>query len=278
MKSVLSFFAVLLIWPCVAWPAADVSKQFDYADYAAVLGKYVDANGMVNYKELKAHPERLDSFLSALKGLDTKTFEQWGREGKIAFWLNAYNSLTLKAIIDNYPIKPSFFASLKYPHNSIRQIPGVWDKITFDVMGKEMTLTEIEHGILRKQFNEPRIHMALVCAAMGCPSLRNEPYVEDRLASQLDDQARKFLANPKKFMIDQEKEKVWISPIFKWFGNDFVEKYGGDKVRSGSGDAEKAVLNFISGYVSKDDGEFIRNEKFKVGYLDYDWSLNTQSE
>jgi hypothetical protein len=275
MKTALT---VLLIYTGCGCLAADVPKQFEYADYAAVLAKYDDANGLIDYKKLKAHPDKLDGFLSAMTSLDPKTYDRWGSEAKIAFWLNAYNALTLKVIIDHYPIHPTLFGALLYPKNSIRQIPGVWDKIQFDVMKKKVTLGEIEDEVLRKQFNEPRIHMALVCASLGCPILRNEPYVGDKLSAQLDDQSRRFLANPGKFSIDREKEKVWLSPIFKWFGTDFIQKYGNDKIRSGSSDAEKAVLNFVSGYISREDGDFIRNADFKIGYLDYDWSLNEQHQ
>ena len=172
------------------------AQSFSYADYADALKAYVNDRGMVNYAELKSHSEKLDSFLSSLAGLNRKAYDGWAEPAKIAFWLNAYNACTLQAIIDHYPIQSSFLTSLRYPKNSIRQISGVWDELQFSVMGQPMTLDGIEHGVLRKEFHEPRIHMALVCAAMGCPPLRNEPYTGDRLGAQLDDQARRFLSNP----------------------------------------------------------------------------------
>ena len=140
----------------------------------------------------------------------------------IAFWINAYNSLTLVAIIDHYPIKPTVVRSLVVPQNSILQIPGVWTKLKFPMMGGEVTLDSIEHENLRPNFNEPRIHMALVCAAMGCPRLLNRPYDAHELDSQLDNQTMIFLSNPKKFRIDKESNSVYLSSIFKWFGEDFV--------------------------------------------------------
>lgn len=256
---------------------ADVDdKAFSYDDYAAVLKTYVDNMGMVNYKQLKAHREKLDAFARAISELDTKTYEKWSKEDKVAFWINAYNGLTLKVIIDNYPIKSSFFKSIYYPKNSIRQIPGVWDKKKFKVMGKDMSLEHIEHVILRKQFDKPGIHVALVCAAMGCPPLLDEPYLGNRLEEQFDKQTKRFLANPKKFMIDRKAGQVHLSPIFKWFGHDFVSRYGLEKKLPGLSKNETAVIIFLSRHLDKDDRDYLMKGNFRIRYSKYDWSLNEQ--
>jgi hypothetical protein len=230
---------------------------------------------MVNYKELKNSRDKLDSFIDSMAKLDRTTFEKWQEEAKIAFWLNAYNSLTLKAIIDNYPIKASFFKSRIYPKNSIRQIRGVWDEIKFDVIGKQYTLEHIEHKILRVKFNEPRIHMAMVCAAIGCPPLRNEPYMANNLDAQLKDQTRKFLANPEKFRL--EKTVVYISPIFKWFADDFVKTYGKGDSFAGNKGTKGAILRFVSENLDEAIEKEMETKKLKIKYLDYDWSLNEQN-
>jgi hypothetical protein len=245
-------------------------------DFAAVLKTYVNQNGMVDYRGLKDNSGRLISFVAALDVLPQDVYQKWSVKEKIAFWINAYNALTLKAIIDNYPISAGFFKALAYPRNSIRQIPGVWDNLRFGVLGKRMTLDEIEHSTLRKDFNEPRIHLALVCAAMGCPPLRNEPYIGDKLDQQLDDQARHFLANSQKFAINRDQGKVYLSPIFKWFGGDFVKTYGTDREFAGFSPEERAVLNFITKYFKAQDQEYLRQGVYTISYLDYDWSLNEQ--
>jgi hypothetical protein len=228
---------------------------------------------MVNYRKLKAEPQKLRAFITELGNLDRKDFDKWSDNEKITFWLNAYNALTLKAIIDNYPIKSSFFKSRIYPKNSIRQIAGVWDKIKFWVMGQNLTLGHIEHKILRVKFDEPGIHVAMVCAAMGCPPLRNEPYSGDKLQEQLDDQARRFLANPAKFKIERTDNRIYLSPIFKWFAGDFINKYSPQKRIGRHNKEQSAVLNFIASYldVQKD---YVLTGKFKIKYLKYDWSLN----
>ena len=251
-------------------------RTFSYDNYASTLGTYVDDNGMVDYKGLKANRGKLDAFAAALGALSPEVYNGWSDKEKIAFWINAYNALTLEAIIDRYPIKSSFVASLRFPKNSIRQIPGVWDELKFRVMGGEMSLDEIEHARLRRTFSEPRIHVALVCAAMGCPSLRNEPFTADRLDAQLDDQADRFLKNSEKFRIDRNEGNIHLSSIFKWFGDDFKSAYGTDTRFTGHERAERAVLNFISERLIEPDADYLAKGEYKIEYLDYDWSLNEQ--
>jgi hypothetical protein len=262
--------------PFVADAYGAAGQAFDYESYSIALGKYVDDDGMVNYKALGADRKELDAFAAALGTLSPEVFDEWTESEKIAFWINAYNGLTLKAILDNYPIEPSFVASLRFPKNSIRQIPGVWDKLEFRIMGRDMTLDEIEHSRLRKNFNEPRIHVALVCAAMGCPSLRNEPFEADKLDAQLDDQTIRFLKNPKKFRIDRSEGNVYLSSIFDWFGGDFVRSYGTDAKFNQHKEDERAVLNFVSNHIDNSDADYLSAGDYDIEYLDYDWSLNEQ--
>ena len=271
---------VLDSYPLSGWAQAqgERSQPFDYADYAEALKTHVNEKGMVDYKQLKAHPEKLRAYVNALARIPRSRYAEWGDKAKIAVWLNAYNGLTLKAIIDNYPITASFLKSRIYPKNSIRQISGVWDKIKFTVMGQRVTLSHIEHKILRAQFNEPRIHMALVCAALGCPTLRNEPYVGRRLDEQLDDQARVFLSNRRKSRVVRGAKTVHLSPIFKWFGEDFVERYAPPQTIGRHDRETSAVLNFLAGYLGQADQNYVRRGSFKVKYLDYDWSLNEQRD
>ena len=143
-------------------------------------------------------------------------------------------------------------------------------------MGQNLTLSHIEHKILRVKFDEPRIHMAMVCAAIGCPPLRNEPYTGDKLNEQLDDQTSHFLANPAKFKIERADKRIYLSPIFKWFASDFIKKYGPKKSLGRHDKEESAVLNFIASYLDKVQKDYVLAGKFKIKYLKYDWSLNEQ--
>jgi hypothetical protein len=250
--------------------------QFDNSLYETVLAKYVDDDGGVNYQALKANRANLDQYAEQIALLDRKEFEQWNENDRLAFWLNAYNSLTLKLIIDNYPIKASFIGSFRFPKNSIRQISGAWDSIKHTVMGKKMTLDDIEHKVIRIEFDEPRIHFALVCAAMGCPPLRNEPYEGSRLIEQLDDQVHQMLKHPKKFKIDQSRKRVYLSKILYWYGKDFISKHSDTDKFENQSKVNRSLLNFIVPYLSDQEREFLETHDVSISYLDYDWSLNEQ--
>ena len=188
-----------------------VNQSFDYQDFAEVLETHVDEQGLVDYVGLQANREQLDSFNQALGAVSPETYASWSEAEQIAFLTNAYNAFTLQSIIDQQPIK-----------ESIRDIRGVWNKRKFSLAGEEKTLDNIEHDTLRKDFNEPRIHVALVCAAISCPPLRNEPYLPEKLDAQLDDQTAKFANSIHGFNLDRRDDRVYLSSIFKWYGKDFI--------------------------------------------------------
>ena len=244
--------------------------------YAGVLKVYVNDQGLVNYKELKANRRDLDAYLALMNGVSASDYEKWAAEEKIAFWINAYNALTLKSIIDHYPIQASLLRSLQYPKNSIRQISGVWDRLTHPVQGQEMTLDYIEHEILRKQFQEPRIHFALVCASRGCPFLRNEPYDGKRLKEQLDDQVRRFLGKKQNFEIQEEKKIVSVSSLLDWYGDDFIAGNAPGEAYPGHRDGERATLAFVSRYLPDQEKAYLRRGDYHIRYVEYDWRLNEQ--
>lgn len=254
------------------------NSGFSLSDYATALKEHVTGEGLVQYQRLKSNRETLDRFVAALGKLGQEEFESWDEEAQVAFWINAYNALTLTAIINHYPIQPVLPESSTIPRNSIRQIPGVWDQLQFTVMGNAVTLDQIEHQILRKRFSEPRIHMALVCAAKGCPPLRNEPFVGSRLENQLRDQTQGFLSRPAMFRIDRDRRRVLISSIFEWYGKDFVGTYGTDERFPGHNEVERAVLNFIARHLGAASRDYLFKGRYRMEYLDYDWSLNEMSE
>lgn len=253
------------------------AAEFSYEGYTALLQKYVDGEGLVDYGALRTNRGPLDAFNRSMATLPRSAYEAWPEAERLAFWINAYNSITLQRIIDHYPIKKGgIIVSLRYPANSIRQIGGVWKELTNTVMGKEITLDSIEHDILRVQFSEPRIHTAIVCAALSCPPLRNEAFTAEGLDVQLDHQSREFFANDERFRVDRNKKRVYLSPILDWFGKDFAGVYNTDATVSGHGKTEGAVLEFVSRYVGDEDAEFILTADYSVSFLDYDWSLNEQ--
>lgn len=243
----------------------DVDIQQAYELYDEVLKTYVDEAGLVDYAALQVQRQQLDDFNAAIAVVDDETFNSWTEAEQIAFWTNAYNSITLASIINQEPLKAS-----------IKDILGVWRVTRHKVQNRSLRLDDIEHNELRVDFNEPRIHAAIVCAALSCPPLRTEPFVGDKLDAQLDDQVEEFLAKPDGLQIDKTENVVYLSKIFDWFGEDWIPTYGVDDGFAGS-EAERAVLNFISNYVSPEDKAYLQDGNYDVLYLDYDWALNVQS-
>lgn len=233
--------------------------------YAEVLATYVDETGFVDYEGLQQNRQPLDDYNAALAAVTEETYNTWTEAEQIAFWMNAYNSVTLASIINQEPIK-----------DSIKDIIGVWRITKHPVRGEARTLDNIEHQQLRVDFNEPRLHAAIVCAAVSCPPLRAEPFTGENLDEQLEDQVVQFLAKPDGFKIDKAAGVVHLSMIFNWFGEDWIPTYGTDEGFAGN-ESERAVLNFVSNYVSEEDKAYLQEGNYQVNYIDYDWSLNVQS-
>ncbi|MEM8612764.1 MAG: DUF547 domain-containing protein [Cyanobacteria bacterium P01_H01_bin.105] len=238
------------------------AQGVDYTLYDDVLSTYVDDSGWVNYTDLQQSRQALDAFNNGLADVDDATLSGWSETEQIAFWINAYNSLTLKSIIDQTPLKPS-----------IKDITGVWRLRKHPINQSDKTLNNIEHDVLRVDFDEPRLHAAIVCAAISCPPLRNEAFTGENLDTQLDEQVVQWLARPDGLKIDQEAGEVKVSKIFSWFGGDWVPSYGVDSGFTGSKE-ERAVLNFISNYVSDDERAYLEAGDYTLSYFDYDWALN----
>lgn len=245
-------------------------EPFDhsYADYAALLERHV-SGARVDYGRLLAQRGQLDDVVRHFDAVDAGTLESWPREEQLAFWINAYNVFTLKAIVDHYPIQGSWFSW--YPRSSIRQIDGVWDQLPWRAAGRRVTLDQIEHEILRPTFAEPRIHFAINCASISCPPLWLEPYRADQLDAQLEDAARRYLASPEGLQLDGETLRV--TSILDWYGDDFVSSYAeltpGDRP-----DRDRAILGAVARHGPPAAASLARSGSARLRFLPYNWSLN----
>lgn len=247
------------------------------AAYKDLLSKYVDAGGNVDYAMLRRKRGELYAVVRDFDNVDPREYLPWGRNEKIAFWLNAYNIFTLKIAIDNYPIEPSWAkVLLNYPKNSFVHVNDPWTKKYFKVMGIEYTLREIEREILLGRFGDPRVCLALSYASMGGAILRNEPYYPDKLDEQLDDQARKFMADPRGFEINTAGRMVYLADIFNWYKQDFINKYGDIRKFRDRPRHIQAYLNFIVQYIDADDARYLATQEYTVEFRKYDWRLNEQ--
>lgn len=267
----------------LACPLASARAQEpDQVVFDSVLTRFV-RDGWVDYAALKADREQLDRYLTGLAEVTEEKFGGWSEAERVAYLINAYNAYTLETVIDHYPIRGSgFFEKLikpkrfAFPANSIRHIDGVFDGITHRVAGREMTLDDIEHSHLRAEYDEPRIHFALVCAAVSCPALRREAYRGERLEEQLDDQGRRFLNDPRLNRFDLEGGEVHLSRIFDWFGEDF-RSYAGAGIAYQGDESVNGVLGFVTRYLPTRVVDFLEGADYEVDFLDYDWTLNDQA-
>ena len=255
----------------------EISSADAFFDKSAFIFKeFVNDKGMVNYKTLKRKKLELSKLLDEFSALDPNEYNSWSQEDKIAFWLNAYNLEMLKIIISNYPIESTRILRIIWHPDSIRHIQGIWDQYKFIVLDEQFTLQELDKRFFREKFNEPKVFFAMTYASLSSPPLRNEPYYGPRLNEQLDDQVKKFLANRLAFKIDMEKQKVSLSAIFEplWYGQYFIGRYGTDKKFKDQPPATRAVLNFITNYISEADVRYLETANYTVEYINYKWRLN----
>ena len=242
-----------LVFVAFTWSAAATDFHAAPAIFNGVLKQFVK-DARVDYAGLKAQPGELNRYLETLAQIPPAEFEQWPENERLACLINLYNATTLKLIVDNYPLK------------SIRNLgvlPGAaWREFTVRFGGQLLTLDHLENKIIRVNYHEPRIHFALVCAALGCPPLRSEAYTGARLNEQLDDQARQFFNQPEKNRFDAAKNTLYLSPIFKWYEADFTKPAGSlaAYAKTFLPEAQRAALTEV--------------DKVKVRFTDYDWALN----
>ncbi len=227
-----------------------------HAAWTRLLGRFV-RDGSVDYAGLRAGTDDLRSYLASLEAVRPAAYEAWSRSERLAFWINAYNAYTVRLILEHYPVESikdigslfkSPFSKVFIPLRGLR--------------GRDLSLEDIEHGILRKELREPRIHFAIVCASKGCPALRAEAYRAADLERQLDEAARGFLRDPMKNRIDLASRTLALSPIFKWFREDFEGASG-------------SLPEFVARLVDEPTSRALREGgRFRIEFLDYDWTLN----
>lgn len=255
----------LLLTLGLFFQTAVFAQSFDHSHkaFTGILKRHVvvydsDLKSAVNYHTLVQQPDRINTYLSSLSQVTQTQYETWTQNEQLAFLINAYNGFTLQLIVNNYEQFESGDA------DSIRDLGGLfsspWEKEFFSLLGEKRTLDWLEHEKIRVDFDEPRIHAALVCAAISCPKLRDEAFTADALENQLDDQMVTFLADDDKNDVDDNG--VYLSKIFDWYNEDF---------------------NNVRGYLRQYKSALAENEaerkllttQFNIRYLDYNWQLNS---
>lgn len=242
-----TFSLAVLIANCGQRVYPSDSRPISHERWDSLLKKHVNSDGLVDYRAFQKDSLRLRAYLELLSTHHPNP-KYWSEEEQLSYWINAYNAFTIELILKHYPVE-----SIKDIRRGIPFINSVWDISFITIEEAEYDLNNIEHGILRKHFSEPRIHFAIVCASTSCPPLRPEAYTAGKLEQQLEEQARLFINDPARNRLGPQR--IEVSKIFYWFKGDFTE--------------EGSLIDYLNRYA-----EVEIEENAKKDFLDYDWSLN----
>ena len=209
-----------------------------HSSWNVLLQKYVSEDGIVDYSSWNKNKDALNKYIKLLEQKSPANY--WDRNDSLAYFINAYNAITVKLILDNYPLE------------SIKEIKDPWDSVSLKLPNIEFTLNKIEHEVLRKM-GDPRIHFAINCASESCPKLLNEAFVASKIPKQLEAVTSSFINDPSKNWFS--RDRINLSRIFLWFSKDFGSK--------------KERISFIQKYSEKSF-----NDKAKIKYQEYNWKLN----
>ena len=215
----------------------------DHSEWDILLKKYVDTEGIVDYKGFLKDREALNSYLRMLS--ENEPTNDWSVQELLAYYINTYNAYTINLILNNYPVK------------SIKDISGPWTKGIVPIGDKNLSLGGLENGVLRKM-NEARIHFAINCASISCPNLLNEAFKAETIDEQLDRVTRGFINSDKN---EFSSKTLKLSSIFDWYKKDFTVN------------GEVDVVGFINQY-----SESQLDSNIPIGYKEYNWNLNEKKQ
>jgi hypothetical protein len=241
-------------------------KPFD-----EILDLYV-RDGLVYYLALRNERARFDRYVDALGAVSADTLKSWPRDRQLAYWINAYNAFVLRTVIDHYPIRGR---SPEYPQNSIRQIPGSFERRQFRAGGRALTLDAIEKDVIG-EFGDARALLALGRGALGSPRLKSEAFTAERLDAQLDTMTSELVTRRELIFVDVANGRLSVNPIFSWreamFTKSLAEK--APAVYASRSPLERSVLALIEPLLVPTESEYLRKNTFQMTFGDFDWTLN----
>ncbi len=269
--------ALAALAPAASAPPARAASQDETAPAVTGLHRPLDAlldanvrDGDVYYLALKRGRAPLDRYVASLD-VAPAVFARWTRDEQLAFWIDAYNAFVLQTVIDHYPIRGR---APNFPSDSIRQIPGAFDRLTHRAAGRAVTLDQIEKTIL-PEFHDPRVYFVLGRGAVGSGRLRSEAYVAGRLETQLTEMTDEFLTTASHVDVDRVTGEVRVSPIVGWHEAEFVGAYAeGDPRFAARRPVERAVIALVRPHLYPTERAFVDANQFRVRYQDFDWRLN----
>ncbi len=253
------------LWLLLSGGSVEVrGQEFDHSPWDHVLKEFVNEQGQVDYAALQANPAELNRYVTELAAQSPASHPQHfpTRQSQLAYWINAYNALVMKGVIEHWPVE------------SVRKIGGLpysffWRK-KFVLGERKYTLDAIE-GIMRTELAEPRIHFALVCAANSCPRLQRQAYTPENTDRLLEEAARFYVNEPRNLRIDPEQNRVTVARILSFYHEDF-ENYVREKSLTSIG---QPILDYIRVYADEEHRRALDALNHpRLEHFDYDWGIN----
>ena len=257
--------------PTAAQSAAPTDVDALHRPYDEILDLYV-RDGLVYYLALKQERGKFDRYVQALGEVSADTLKSWAPDRQLAYWINAYNAFVLRTVIDGYPIRGK---AADYPPNSIRQIPGAFERRQFRAGGRMLTLDAIEKDVIG-EFNDARALLALGRGAIGGPRLKSEAFTAARLDSQLQTMASELVTRRDLVWVDIANGRLSVNPIFSWREPIFTKSLSGRAaaVYATRSPLERSVLALIDPLLVPNESEFLRKNTFRMVFHEFDWKLN----
>ena len=234
--------------------------------FEQILDQYV-RDGFVYYAALRAERHAIDQYVESLAERPAG-FDAWSETRRLAYWLNGYNALVLRTVIDHYPIRGT---SIEFPEDSVLQIPGVFSGREHRIAGRRLTLQAIEEELITT-FRDPRAHLALARGAVGSPRLRNEAFSDERLEAQLQAVVADFATTPRHVTLDRAGDNLVVSAVLGWQAEQFAALAEADG--TGRSSIERAIVALISPVLFPTEREFLARNTFRLYYREFDWRLN----
>ena len=257
-----NLFTVLMLFACASGVYA---QEFNYSEYDRLTRKYVDERGLVDYKGLKSELGALKTFIDQISAVspqsDPEQFKDTGEQ--LRYWMTAYNAWVMYIAASEYPSKSSLWNFL-----------GLFRNRDIQLGGKPMKLGDLEHKIIRAGYKDPRIHFYINCGASGCPALGQGVIPQFKTSDSLDQSARRFINDTKNVRYDAANKRLYLSKIFDWFGDDFL-----NYLKEKKGDRAPHISQYILLYLEGPSRAALQQtplEEIRVSYLSYDKSLNEQ--
>lgn len=265
----------LLVLLMVGSPAAQepVTVTVDplHKPFDEILDLYV-RDGLVYYYALRQERAKFDRYVQAIGEVGADTVARWPQPRQLAYWINAYNAFVLRSVIDGYPIRGK---SPDYPANSIRQIPGAFERRTFRAGGRQLTLDALERDVIGG-FDDPRALLALGRGAMGGSRLKSEAFTADRLDQQLTTMTSELVTRRVLVQVDAGNNRLSVNPMFSWREALFTRTLANraPAIYATRSPLERSVLALIEPMIVPNEAEFLRRNEFVMVFHEFDWRLN----